>query len=38
VGAGTIGTLSGAHVRRIDVNVQHAIGINMTISGYRAEL
>jgi MSHA pilin protein MshD len=39
VGAGTIGSLSGANVRRIDVNVQHsAAGVNMTISGYRAAL
>jgi MSHA pilin protein MshD len=39
VGNGTIGSLSSANaVRRIDVNVQHGIGINMTISGYRAAL
>jgi MSHA pilin protein MshD len=38
VSAGVIGTLSGANVRRIDVNVQHPIGVNMTISGYRTAL
>lgn len=38
VGAGTIGSLSGANVRRIDVNVQHSVGVNMTLSGYRAPL
>jgi MSHA pilin protein MshD len=38
VGAGTMGALNGALVRRIDVNVQHPIGVNMTLSGYRTAL
>ena len=38
VGAGTMGSLSGASVRRIDVNVQHPSGVNMTLSGYRTSL
>jgi MSHA pilin protein MshD len=38
VGAGTLGGVPGASVRRIDVNVQHSIGVNMTLSGYRAAL
>jgi MSHA pilin protein MshD len=29
-------TLSGAAMKRIDVNVQHSAGVNMTLSAYRA--
>jgi MSHA pilin protein MshD len=38
VGAGTLGGVPGGSVRRIDVNVQHSIGVNMTLSGYRTAL
>jgi MSHA pilin protein MshD len=38
VGPGTLGSIPAASVKRIDVNVQHVVGINMTISGYRAAL
>jgi MSHA pilin protein MshD len=38
VGAGTLGSVPGASVRRIDVNVQHPAGVNMTVSGYRTAL
>jgi MSHA pilin protein MshD len=31
-------TLNGVSVKRIDVNVQHGAGVNMTLSGYRAGL
>ena len=38
VGAGTLGGIPGASVRRIDVNVQHPSGVTVLLSGYRAEL
>jgi MSHA pilin protein MshD len=38
VGTGTLGSVPAASVRRIDVNVQHPIGVNMTVSGYRTLL
>lgn len=38
VGAGTLGAIPGASVRRIDVNVQHPSGVTVLLSGYRAEL
>lgn len=38
VGTGTLGSVPAASVRRIDVNVQHPTGVNMTVSGYRTQL
>lgn len=38
VGAGVLGAVPAASVRRIDVNVQHSAGVNMTLSAYKAAL
>jgi len=38
VGPGTLGSVPVAAVKRIDVNVQHPAGVNLTISGYRTAL
>ncbi len=38
VGAGVLGAVPAASVRRIDVNVQHPDGVNFTLSGYRTAL
>lgn len=38
VGPGVLGAVPGSAVKRIDVNVQHPDGVNMTLSGYRTAL
>ena len=37
VGAGTLGSAPAADVKRIDINVQHATGVIVAISGYRTD-